>query len=295
MPIYLGKEQIIEVYGGQSRINNIYVGQTGVYGESAPEIELIDWTPDVISTFIWLDANDLDTLTIGPVRSGSGKNRVTDWNDKSGNGRHFYDPDLFDAPLLISGDPLMNNLYTIEWTHDNEDRLYHELTSTTSPDSWAGFFAYNQYDFTADEQYLLDVEAGRVMFAAYDQSEADPGIYNGSSWVGHTTNDFTVGPQILEFVLDGASSGIYRNGLERASFDAGSPISFGATIGLGARFNQSYDSNLQGSIGETIIVKGQVSTDTRQKIEGYLAHKWGLESNLPADHPYKAEKPMISA
>ena len=28
-----------------------------------------------------------------------------------------------------------------------------------------------------------------------------------------------------------------------------------------------------------------------QEVEGYLAHKWGLEASLPADHPYKNATP----
>jgi hypothetical protein len=42
---------------------------------------------------------------------------------------------------------------------------------------------------------------------------------------------------------------------------------------------------------ELIVINETVSTDTRQKIEGYLAHKWGLTSDLPADHPYKNAAP----
>ena len=36
-------------------------------------------------------------------------------------------------------------------------------------------------------------------------------------------------------------------------------------------------------------VPGTGSTDisTVIKAEGYLAHKWGLQSNLPVSHPYK--------
>ena len=29
----------------------------------------------------------------------------------------------------------------------------------------------------------------------------------------------------------------------------------------------------------------------REEIEGYMAHKWGLEGNLPADHTYKTDPP----
>jgi hypothetical protein len=28
-----------------------------------------------------------------------------------------------------------------------------------------------------------------------------------------------------------------------------------------------------------------------ERVEGYLAHKWGQESNLPSDHPYKSAAP----
>ena len=37
-----------------------------------------------------------------------------------------------------------------------------------------------------------------------------------------------------------------------------------------------------------------IATDNlsdREKIEGYLAHKWGIESKLPAGHTYKTSAP----
>ena len=34
-----------------------------------------------------------------------------------------------------------------------------------------------------------------------------------------------------------------------------------------------------------------MSSHWRQKIKGYIAHKWGLTSNLPANHPYKTGFP----
>ncbi len=44
---------------------------------------------------------------------------------------------------------------------------------------------------------------------------------------------------------------------------------------------------------EIIIIDDEVDTDTRQKIEGYLAWKWGLEGDLAGDHPYKRSAPTI--
>lgn len=46
--------------------------------------------------------------------------------------------------------------------------------------------------------------------------------------------------------------------------------------------------------GEIIIIAGQVSTELRQKIEGYLAHKWNLTANLSKYHPYKHSPPVIN-
>lgn len=43
-------------------------------------------------------------------------------------------------------------------------------------------------------------------------------------------------------------------------------------------------------IGEMICAartSGSYVTADRQRLEGYLAHKWGLTANLPSNHPYK--------
>jgi hypothetical protein len=45
-----------------------------------------------------------------------------------------------------------------------------------------------------------------------------------------------------------------------------------------------------GAFAECILTT-DVTTNNRQKVEGYLAHKWGLAGNLPEGHPYKANPP----
>ena len=46
-----------------------------------------------------------------------------------------------------------------------------------------------------------------------------------------------------------------------------------------------------GDIAEFIFVKDASSDAERQKIEGYLAHKYGIQSQLPSGHPYKTVAP----
>jgi hypothetical protein len=48
---------------------------------------------------------------------------------------------------------------------------------------------------------------------------------------------------------------------------------------------------LTGYVAEFIVVSGLVGTTNKEKLEGYLAHKWGLAGNLPSGHPYKASPP----
>jgi len=46
-----------------------------------------------------------------------------------------------------------------------------------------------------------------------------------------------------------------------------------------------------GEFGEVIILQNKPTTLNRQKLEGYLAWKWGLVASLPGGHPYKTSSP----
>lgn len=73
------------------------------------------------------------------------------------------------------------------------------------------------------------------------------------------------------------------------------PLGYTSSFGLGAqtRFsNGVYDRWFNGLVAEVVLISTTVNTATRQRIEGYLAHKWGLTSKLPVAHPYKYLKPL---
>ncbi len=61
-------------------------------------------------------------------------------------------------------------------------------------------------------------------------------------------------------------------------------------VGIGTYGNDSTTSMI-GDIGEVVITAGNDSVLLRQKIEGYLAHKWGTTASLPSGHPYKTVAP----
>ena len=47
-----------------------------------------------------------------------------------------------------------------------------------------------------------------------------------------------------------------------------------------------------GFVAEMITTTSKLPIMERQKIEGYLAHKWGLNGKLPSNHPYKLGHPL---
>jgi hypothetical protein len=46
-----------------------------------------------------------------------------------------------------------------------------------------------------------------------------------------------------------------------------------------------------GYVAELIICPTVHDINTRQRVEGYLHHKWGIQSELPSNHPYKNSPP----
>ena len=106
----------------------------------------------------------------------------------------------------------------------------------------------------------------------------------------HERDGVFLTPTITSLVADSSIVNAFINGsnvLLNANRQATDTQSF-ENFRVGAYRNQNMFS---GRVGEFLIFKGTHSTDTREKIEGYLAHKWGLTDSLPSDHPYKYNHP----
>lgn len=49
------------------------------------------------------------------------------------------------------------------------------------------------------------------------------------------------------------------------------------------------------SMAQVVIGTGELSVADQQRIEGFMAHTYGLSAGLPASHPYKTTAPQVSA
>ena len=61
----------------------------------------------------------------------------------------------------------------------------------------------------------------------------------------------------------------------------------------GAQDLNKVGNNFVGEIAELLVFDKELNTVTREKVEGYLVYKWGLEENLLPAHPYSTVPPAF--
>ena len=94
----------------------------------------------------------------------------------------------------------------------------------------------------------------------------------------------------------GNNTKLFQNGTEIAqgnfaySFTGNHDFVIGA---LSTAVSQVYEGFMPEMCIYTNSVRGSMVENTRERVEGYMAHKFGLTSSLPATHPYKYGPPRI--
>ncbi len=92
-----------------------------------------------------------------------------------------------------------------------------------------------------------------------------------------------------KFFIDGGAGG--SSGGTTAFFSTGTNTVGWSGSGIQFGANAALTAFLDGWVAEAIFSNAAQSDANRQKIEGILAHKWGLETELDSAHPYKSAPP----
>ena len=249
------------------------------------------WTPADISTALWLDASvatslyDADT---GGALVSSGT-RVGRWQDLSGNARNATQAAAGNRPQYlasqIGGLPgvVCDNVALRYMSLPNFASGFTDASifAVTNPTEATGSFGLNGAPFrfgsssstnhfgstSTDKWYGSFGTTTRPLF-----SNTIPAI-GANTIVGIVKSSGTVTP--------------YLDGVSRI-------VSSGTTNGWST--TPTIGQNLvaypyRGIIGEVVMLASAADTTTRQKIEGYMAWKWGTVSALDASHPYKSAAP----
>lgn len=67
----------------------------------------------------------------------------------------------------------------------------------------------------------------------------------------------------------------------------------GDNFGVGGQAYGTSERSLNSEFAEVLVIDGLLTATEWEKLEGYLAHQWGLTANLPSGHPYKSSPPTI--
>ncbi len=240
------------------------------------------WTPADIATQCWLDADDSGTVTT--VSSA-----VSAWADKSGNSRDVSQATSGSRPGLIAAGRAGKDVIRFDgW----DDSLV-----------WGAGFAQasGQNVFLAGDLTAIGTNY-REILGRNPATVSTPAVYVGNGSVSYRPCVFWNNAARATW-----GANVNRPGIFRWSLIAGSPGSAttqvdGHTEKTAAVTSSTFadwaaiaNPDVQQAAFDAfeLIITGSVDTTTRQKIEGYLAHKWGLASNLPSGHPYKSAPPTV--
>jgi hypothetical protein len=277
------------------------------------------WTPAQISTYLWGRAADASTLydatSGGSLVAADGT--VARFQDKSGNNRHFTQGTSGSRPTRKTG--IQNGLDVLR-LNGTSNRM--SIASSTAMFNFlhsgqgAIFFA-GRVGNSSDPNALIPIMGNGGGFSAsrigtsvlLDDRAAVPAnnrlgvnIHNNNVLAASVGTDGTYTPNVfkqfctLHDIANGTTSQKIKllvNGIDTSSTvtssSAGTSSNASNDFFIGDYATGSFF--LAGDIGEIIILNSLPSTDTRQKIEGYLAHQWGIASLLDASHPYKSVAP----
>ena len=276
----------------------------------------VDWLPSQMSGLAaWIDISDSNSLNL----NGNKINYVT---DKAGNYGNLEDVGTSEPVINKNG----NHLDGKDVAYFNGDNAFRSSTFKTvvsSGNHWSiGIFQITGNNHTQNSIWSFEKSGGGGR--SYAISAGNSSRFRGeidldalSSNRISTTAGNKIDFNAASSVLPGVSSSHYENSWRIFSvvFNKTGNKIFGEVDGYAATtvvndYDNSLDSPLQlslmrnrgnddpkGYMAEFITVAGLPGTGGTdnslvEKTEGYLAHKWGLEGNLPDNHPYKSNKPV---
>jgi len=264
-------------------------------------ISVVPWTPSQLGSnlAVWLDADDSSTITL----NGS---TVSQWRDKSVNARHLSQANAANQPtrtlnalnggtaLTFSGNQWLFNLavsgllrnvaggsltVVTNYTNAIQQRFAASVLNSLSTSRAAVFLQPTS---------LLAGGGRRVDSDAFTAALSATAYTNGTSVIQSMSLNFAANIN-SQFVNGSAAGTSTFSGGGNSSDTAALSLAVGCSTADGI----SAGNLMAGLVSEVVLTHGDPTTLDRQRIEGYLAHKWGLTTNLPTDHPFKNSKPTI--
>ena len=250
------------------------------------------WTPANITTALWLDAADSSTIT---ESSGA----VSQWDDKSGNSRNATQSTSANRPVFAATG--LNSKQSINFDGDGDNLVLPTgfLNGTTAFSVafvLLGPLQLNDAIFGPSTSFLTGLELVWTNTISLPTLVRINAVNKITSGLWSTNSQAT----ISTLQADASTTAGWLNGstVSAVSSTGISALNFNGIYAIGTYANNINAENDSGTtvsanmnLSEFIISTSTWSTAERELVEGYLAHKWALTADLPADHPYKTAAP----
>jgi hypothetical protein len=267
-------------------------------GGGAPAVP---WTPAQLGADLrlWLDADDASTITL----NGS---TVSQWRDKSGLANHMDQAIAVNQMTYQTG--AVNGraaVVDLGLPGANAHMQTSAVVNVNFNGSGMSMFGVGRTDASANNGLSRFVFVNnRIWLGTWFTNSASAAQHgsvscvfgNGATWTLRGTS-LVAWEDTLRIVgatvTSGGSSTTYNDGSTGATFSMGW-ANFAGRIGLNHVSGGS--QQWRGPMCELVMMVNVLGTSDREKLEGYLAHKWqgaGASNNLPAGHPYKAAAPTV--
>ena len=263
------------IYNAQYRKPNI-MGTLPYYATFSPR--------NIPGCSLWLDAADSSTITI--------QTGVSQWNDKSGQGRHVTQSTTSLQPVYSSASNAL---------------VFNSNAWLGIPNALAAITPTYTI-FVVDKRASASVH---FFIGMHTNTGANVALilgYNGTTTSHHTTayiTDCTVTipayagaaepKRLARYDYTGSLRDTYINGGQLStiqSFSATLPTWNNANIGAGyyTPGASGLDWWYVGNIHEIIFYNNVLSTGQAQQVESYLSQKWGLVPSLPGSHSHATQQ-----
>jgi hypothetical protein len=243
---------------------------------------LSQFYPNYVSGLsLWLDSADASSV----IQSGGA---VSSWKDKSGNNYHAVQGTSAKQPTwsnITSGisfngtSQFLSNLninislgpHTIfivqsQTSVTTSNRVF-AIGSDPSADFYASGLIYGSAGGVDNSCIVYGLNAGFISELFTSTSPWPKGIYSD--------------------VYDSSIGISYLNGSQTNSITT--PYNFitnSTYYYVGTGYYGGPSGYFNGTVYEVLVFSSHLSTADRQSVEGYLALKWNLQSQLPINHPY---------
>lgn len=271
------------VYTIQLRARNIAGPSISSSQISIAPIPSNSFNPSTVSGLnLWLDGQYTSSIDISD-------SLVSIWNDRSDQNNHFAKY----GGTITYAEPGINNRPAIHFETAPSTYLYRTFNIASSDELSLFMIVYHVSNESGNSELFYSnagpTSPGYAYFDLFNNTNNPSGLLSIN--IGNQTQVSTStnirGSIALVSMITTSTADVYVNGTQTNNDIARGLLTLDNTITWAIS-----GGAFKGYIGEVITYPSGLSNVDRQRIEGYLAWKWGIQNNLPNNQPYKTAPPI---